>query len=344
LKTRQITIYDIATAAKVGVGTVSRVLNGSTKVSSDTRAKVLETARELNYQPHSYARWLTRRHARTIAVMVPHFGHYFYLEILSAVQQKTEELNIDLVLCGGKAPDQVEANILRAIQNGYTDGLILFSINLSERHIKILKDSGLPVVLADAESSQFDSFTIANSDGAYVATNHLIELGYTSIGMINAQLTTLPAIQRREGYKRALEKHGIPFSEDLIKTSATDKMGGFYREAGYQAMLEFLNLGKAMPKAFFVSSDIQAVGAIDALAENNFKVPEDIAIVGFDDIELAREMKLTTMRQPIFELGTLAVERIAFRMSNNKTEIIHKNFSPSLVIRRSCGALNKSVR
>jgi LacI family transcriptional regulator len=344
LQDRQITIYDIAKAAKVGVGTVSRVLNGSSKVSSDTRAKVLETARELHYQPHSYARWLTRRHARTIAVMVPHFGHYFFHEILSAVQQKTEELNIDLVLYGGKAPDQVEANIIRAIQNGHTDGLILFSIMLSERDIKILKDSGLPVVLADAESPQFDSFTIANSEGAYVATNHLIALGHTSVGMINAQLTTPPAIQRLDGYKRSLEKHGIPFSEDMVKTSATDKWGGFYRDAGYQAMLDFLKCGKDMPKAFFISSDIQAIGAIDALAENNFKVPEDISIVGFDDIELAQEMKLTTMRQPIFELGTLAVERIAFRMSNHKTEIIHKSFSPSLVIRRSCGALNKSVR
>lgn len=341
MKAKQTTIYDIAKEARVGVGTVSRVLNGSSKVSTDTRAKVLETARELHYQPHSYARWLTRRHSRTVSVIVPHFGHYFYLEILSAVQDRTEKLNIDLVLYGGKAPDQVEANIIRATQNGRTDGLILFSVVLSERSLQILKDSGLPVVLADTESALFDSFIIANAEGAYIATNHLIELGHNSVGMINAQLTTPPAIQRLEGYKRALDRHGIPYSEDLVKTSATDKLGGFYRDAGYQAMLEFLKLGPAMPHAFFVSSDIQAIGAIDALSENGFRVPGDVAIVGFDDIELAQEMKLTTMRQPIYELGALAVERIEFRMSNHKAEIIHKTFSPSLVIRRSCGALRK---
>lgn len=175
MKDEHITIYDIAKEAKVGVGTVSRVLNNSSKVSPETKRKVLEVAKGLHYHPNTFARWRAGRHNRTVSVIVPHFGHYFYLEILSGVQDRTEKLNFDLVLYGGKAPDQVEANILRAIRNGKTDGLILFSIPLSGRSIEILKDSGLPVVLADTESTQFDSFTIANAEGAYIATNHLIE-------------------------------------------------------------------------------------------------------------------------------------------------------------------------
>jgi len=160
--------------------------------------------------------------------------------------------------------------------------------------------------------------------------------------MINAQLVSTPAVERLQGYRRALEGHGVPYSEKLIKTGTNIKQDGFNRDAGYEAMIEFLKMGPDMPKAFFVSSDIQAMGAITALSENGIRVPEDVSIVGFDDIELARHIRLTTMRQPMFQMGVLAIERLVARMASPDMEILHTTFSPTLIVRESCGALRRN--
>ena len=198
------------------------------------------------------------------------------------------------------------------------------------------------MVLVDTLSPEFDSISVANAEGAYAATTHLIELGHRSVGMVNAQLVSAPAVERLEGYKRALESHGISFSESLVRAGANNKQDGFNREAGYEAMMDFIKMDSEMPKAFFVSSDIQAMGVIAALSESGFRVPEDVAVVGFDDIELARHIRLTTMRQPMYQMGVLAIERLVTRMSNPDMEILHTTFSPTLIVRESCGALRRN--
>lgn len=131
------------------------------------------------------------------------------------------------------------------------------------------------------------------------------------------------ALGRLDGYKRALYEQGIPFAEGQVKMGSGTRLDGFNREAGYEAMSEFIKQGKNMPRAFFISSNIQAMGAIAALEENGFKVPDDVAIVGFDDIELAAHLKLTTMRQPMYQMGALAVDRLVKRMSLLEMEILY---------------------
>lgn len=338
----RVTIYDIAREAKVGIGTVSRVLNNHPSVALKTRERVESAAKRLRYQPLSYTRWLTRRHSKTIAVIIPFFAQYFFVEVLGGIQDKVHELGYDLILCGGNDAEQVEANISRALEVGKVDGILFISTAVPEKFIPKLKESGLPVVLADAESPGFDSITVANSEGAFAATTHLIDLGYRSIGMIGAQLVSRPMRERLDGFKRALKSRGIPFSDELVRTSTNKRLDGFSsRGGGYEAMSEFLKMGTEMPKAFFVSSDIQAFGAMAALADHGLRVPEDVAMVGFDDIELAQLMKLTTMRQPMYQMGVLAVERYVARMTNPEAEVLHTRFTPTLIVRSSCGAALK---
>lgn len=339
---KKITIYDIAREAGVGIGTISRVLNNHPSVTPETRSKVIEVAKRLSYQPHTYAQRLARQHSETISAVIPFFTNYFFMEVLRGVQDKVAELGYDLVLYGVDRAEQVEGYTAKALQRGKVDGILFFSMKIPDKVCLRLKESNLPVGLVDTVSPDFDSISVANAEGAYTATSHLIELGHTAIGMVNAQPVSTPAIERLKGYRRALESQGISFSESLVKSGKNIKQDGFNRDSGYEAMLEFVRMGSDMPKAFFVSSDIQALGAIAALNENGFRVPDDVALVGFDDIELARHMKLTTMRQPMFQMGVLAIERLVARMSNPGMEILHTTFSPTLIVRESCGALTRN--
>lgn len=338
----KVTIYDIAREASVGIGTVSRVLNNHPSVTPETRNRVKEVAKRLNYQPHTYAQRLARRQSETISAIIPFFTNYFFIEVLQGVQDRITQLGYDLVLYGVNNVDQVESYLSRALQRGKVDGILFFSMKLPEKIIPRLKETVLPIVLVNTTSQDFDSITVANAEGAYAATTHLIELGHRKVGLVNAELVSAPAIERLQGYKRALENHGITFSPALVKTGKNTKQDGFNREAGYEAMIDFIKTGSEMPRAFFVSSDIQAMGAIAALSENGLKVPDDVAIVGFDDIELARHIRLTTMRQPMYQIGVLALDRLVARMANPEMDVLHTTFSPTLIVRESCGALRRN--
>ncbi len=339
---KKVTIYDIAREAGVGIGTISRVLNNHPSVTPETRSRVIEVAQRLKYQPHTYAQRLARQHSETISAVIPFFTSYFFMEVLRGVQEKIVELGYDLVLYGVERTEQVENYISKALQRGKVDGILFFSMKMPERVQARLTESNLPVGLVDTLSPGFDSISVANAEGAYAATTHLIDLGHRMVGMISAQSISAPALERLQGYRRALESQGMQYSESLVKCGNNTKLDGFNRDSGYEAMMEFIKMGPEMPKAFFVSSDIQALGAIAALNENGLRIPEDVALVGFDDIELARHMKLTTMRQPMFQMGVLAIERLVARMANPKMEILHSTFSPTLIVRESCGALTRN--
>ena len=182
-----------------------------------------------------------------------------------------------------------------------------------------------------------DSFFIENKKGAYAATKHLIDLGHKRVGMIDAQLKSTPAKIRLEGYKSALKDKDIPFDKKYLVISDSDeKSDGFSREAGYSAMKKLLMLGEERPTAVFVSSDIQAVGAMKAIREHKLTVPDDIAIIGFDDIEFSEAIGLSTMKQPMFEMGKMAVEILLQRISGQISGVFHKKFIPELIIRDTC--------
>jgi LacI family transcriptional regulator len=340
-----VTIYDIAHKAQVGVGTVSRVLNNHPNVSSKTREKVLKVAHDLKYQPHAYAQGLARRKSNTLAAIIPFFTNYFFLEVLQGIQDKIVTLGYDLMLYGlnENDPAQFEQNLMRAAQKGRADGIMLFSLRLPENFAHKYKQINQPIVLIDCYHPGFDSITVDNRAGAYSATKHMIALGHRRIGMINANTISPPAQQRFEGFKAAILENDLSVDNRLVKWSRIMKYDGFSREAGYISMVELLELGDQKPTAVFVSSDVQAIGAISALKDNGLSVPDDMAVVGYDDIELAKYFGLTTVSQPMYEMGVLAVGRMLDRMSNRNGAVTHTAFTPRLIVRDTCGHSKKVI-
>ncbi|MBM2846926.1 MAG: hypothetical protein HW407_2238 [Bacteroidetes bacterium] len=217
---------------------------------------------------------------------------------------------------------------------------MFFSMKFPESYVAKFQQINLPIVLVDTFHAEFDSIRVKNREGAMQATRHLVNLGHRNIAMINASMNTQPAKERLEGFKIALEEAGIPFSMDNVIVADAGKQDGFNREAGYASMKELVrkNTGTAGISALFIASDVQAIGALDAARDLGVRVPEDMAIVSFDDIELAQHAQLTTMRQPMYEMGILALEKLHARMKNPTTPATLTTFLPELIVRRTCGA------
>jgi DNA-binding LacI/PurR family transcriptional regulator len=234
-------------------------------------------------------------------------------------------------------PDHAEVTLKKNTIRGRVDGMLILSLKMPEKFAREYIHSRVPVVLVDTYHPDFDSFTVENIRGAYIATNHLISLGHKRIGILNANLESPPARERLRGFKKALREAQIPIDPCLIKYSKSTRLDGFTQEDGYEMMKQFLSLGALRPTAVFVTSDIQGSGALEAMNEAGVRCPEDIAMVGFDDIELARHIGLTTMRQPMAEMGSLAVQRLFERMKDPNLKPIFKTFVPTLVVRRTSG-------
>jgi LacI family transcriptional regulator len=217
---------------------------------------------------------------------------------------------------------------------------MFFSMKLPESYVARFQQMLLPLVLVDAVHPQFDSIKVENREGALAAVRHLIGLGHRNIGMINASLKTQPARDRMDGYRTALEEAGIEFSMDRVYVSSIGKQDGFNREAGMASMRELLlsRRERAPVTAVFIASDVQAIGALEVARDLGVSIPDELAVVSFDDIELAQHAGLTTMRQPMHEMGELAVEKLLNRMRDPQAPATITSFMPELVVRATCGA------
>ncbi len=334
----RVTIYHIAREANVGIGTVSRVFNNHPSVSEKTKQRVLRVASRLNYHPHPYARGLARKRTNSILAVIPFFTTFFFVEVLRGVQAKLSELDCDLILYGVNHPDQVGNSVRRNAVRGRVDGILFFSMKPPLELLEQYLSQKIPIVLVDTYHEKFDSLFVENVSAASVAAKHLISLGHKRIGMLNASLESVPARERLEGFRSALAEEGISVDPNYVRTAKSSTLDGFTREAGFELMKEFIAMRTSMPTALFVSSDIQAAGALQALSEAGLRCPDDIAIVSFDDIELASHLQLTTMRQPMRAMGSLAVDMLFERIKNPQAEPKHTKFTPELIIRKSCGA------
>ncbi|MGA9119877.1 MAG: LacI family DNA-binding transcriptional regulator [Bacteroidota bacterium] len=339
-----VTIYDLAREAKVGIGTVSRCLNNHPSVAPETRARVLAVIKRLDYHPHAYAQRLASKRTNTIACIIPYFTNYFFVQVLRGVQDKAGEIGIDLILYGVDHPEQAEHYLRRSLNRGHVDGVMFFSMKFPEGFVSRFQQMQLPLVLVDTMHPQFDSIRVENREGALMAMRHLIGLGHTNIAMINASLQTQPAQARLEGYRAALEEAHLTYSQDRVFISTIGKQDGFDRDSGRASMRELLRYPDARRDitAVFVASDVQAIGALEVAREQGVRVPEDIAVIGFDDIELAAHAGLTTMRQPMHEMGELALEKLVARVKDPQARPTLTSFMPELVIRETCGATRVS--
>ncbi len=329
-----VTIYDIAKTANVGVGTVSRVLNNHPSVSPGTREHVLSIARQLDYRPNASAQRLARRKSRTITAIMPFITNYFFVELLRGIQETLFKRDYDLLLYGVIHPMQIEGYLQRSLRVGHADGIMLASVSIPAGYTqKCLKDN-FPLILIDRFNEHFDSFSVENTQGAMLATEHLIELGHRRIAIITGNEDAAPSIERLQGYRSTMEEHGLTSNIQVFHPETRQIDDGFNKESGYAIMQTILD-GPAenVPTAVVVTSDIQAIGALHALKDRKLRCPEDMSIISFDDIELAQHYGLTTMHQPIRTMGILAVERLFERLERADLPPIHKQFTPELVIR-----------
>ncbi|MFB6230685.1 MAG: LacI family DNA-binding transcriptional regulator [Salinibacter sp.] len=342
------TIYDIAERADVSTATVSRVFNDEeARVREETRERVLEAADALHYQPHASAQNLARQRTNQIAAVAPVVANYFYMHVIRGIQQGLRDRNLDLTIHAPanaqelihdrSSPEDLNTRLARALQPGRNDGILLLSVPLTDEWARRLRNTNQSVVLVDTEHPAFESFTVDNEQGGYEATRHLIDHGYERIGHITVEYQPPPARLRREGYERALREQERPVEDRLIAAS-DERPFAFSETGGYRAMKALLEREPA-PDAVFAASDRQAMGALRATQEAGMEVPGDLAIVGFDDVELSQCAGLTTVRQPARTMGQRAVESLLHQIERGgDSPVSNTVFVPKLVVRQTCGA------
>lgn len=324
------TIYDIAKKAGVSIATVSRVMNNNEGISDKTRKKVLKIADDLGYHPQAYAQGLARKEKNLIMVVVPVLSNYFFMEVLAGIQDEMSKYHYDLNIFnvqsnGGMFP-QVENIIKRQLADGY----IFISTHLRNRELEKLESYEVSITLIDENYPGIDSVSVDNEKGIQMAMHYFLDQGLKRIGMISAMKSSKPGEQRIKGYKKALEQAGVKIDEQLIVTGDSMYRDGFSEINGYEAMKKLLTLPNP-PEACFCASDIQAVGALKAMKELDCCIP----IIGYDDITISDYIGLSTIRQPMYDMGTYATHRLVQRMQDKRTKPKQKIFEPKLVLRSS---------
>lgn len=329
-----ITIYDIAEEAGVSIATVSRVFNDNPRVSEGTRAIVQEVAERLGYQPHVSARSLARRQTETISAIVPMLSNYFYAEVLKGLQDRMSASSFDLLVYSAPTLDEIEGQVEKALHRGRSAGVMLFSAPIKGDLERQLQQSDTPVVLVDCYHPGFDSISTDNRLGGEIAAEYLLAAGIREPAVLMANPHSVPASHRMQGFRGALERKGVHLAEDHLVVSSDGYHDGFNEQAGYDGMMTLLEAG-IRPDGIFATSDVQAIGAMDALRNAHHSVPEDVQIIGFDDLPIARYLGLTTLRQPMHEMGGRAFDLLMERMAHPESTVAHTVFAPSLVDRHT---------
>lgn len=334
-KNRQVTIVDIARETGVSYSTVSRVLSGFEFVRDKTRQRVLEAAQRLGYVANAGARSLAGGRANIIGLLVPGLDNGYIGEIARGIDEELSRVNYDLMLYTTHRQRGKEAMHVRAIANGLTDGLILV-VPLVTDYLQELQARDFPYVLVDQSdpSSQSNVVDATNWQGAYEATEYLIQLGHRRIGIITGMLQIASARERLEGYKAALAENAIDFDPELVV------QGDFWQPTGHQAASVLLDLDHP-PTAIFASNDLSAFGAMQAIRERGLRIPEDVSIIGFDDVPQASLVhpRLTTVRQPLDEMGRTAVRLLLEQIENPSQPARRVTLSTQLIVRDSCQAI-----
>lgn len=337
------TIYDVAKRAGVSTATVSKVLSNTPYVSEATRAKVLQAVAELGYVPSLAARGLTKARTYLLALVIPYTSDYLYsdphlLELIRGIEQETKAREYQLLLstadrkiAGARAVESAAEPYHRAVRSQYADGVIVVASSAFGGETPPPLAQQLPTV-GIGYHALGGRHTVHSDDrsGAAAATRHLLALGHRRIGVINAvpQITAL--VRRLEGHRLALAEAGVPWDPALMV------WGDFSDDSGYRAVETLLALPDR-PSALFAFNDRMAMGAIKRLRDAGLRVPEDVAVVGFDDIPAAAlfDPPLTTVRQPAQEMGATAA-RLLFDLIEGRPVDVEEVVLPTeLVVRRS---------
>jgi LacI family transcriptional regulator len=336
-KPSNVTIKDVAKLASVSPMTVSRVINGSIQVSPDTQRRVEQAISDLGYVPSRLARGLSARKTGTLAVIVPDVANPFFTLIVRAAEEVARRSTYRVILCDTRADLAVERDVAEELIAHRVEGIAIAPVSdRSKPHLARLARFGVPFVLIDRTVEGIDSDAVVgdNMGGGRLLVEHLIGLGHKRIGLIVEGEEVSTARERRRGYEAALKVADLPLDPALVEVQAPDPDGGFLGMSRLLAIEE-------PPSAVFAVNNLVALGAIEAVRDAGLEVPHDVALVCFDDIELASRLYpfLTAMEQPAETFGTLGTQLLLERMDGRGPAHGHVVVLPGrLTIRRSCGA------
>ena len=325
------TIVDVARRAGVSKSLVSLVLRGAPNVSDEKREAVTRAAREIGYRPNAVARSLVRRRSYVIGVMVSDLHNPYFTEVIDGVEAAAREAGYHALFNSGGRTAMGEAEAIDTLLQQRTDGVVMAGTVLDARRITQVA-AAVPVVVVarNVRSPALDSITNDDRMGGRLAVEHLVSLGHRAIAHVDGG-TGAGAPQRRSGYLQAMRANGLGGASRIVR-------GAFTEEGGGEGVHELLR-GRDRPTAIFVANDLAAVGALDALDEHGLRVPDDMSLVGYDNIALAAlgHIDLTTIDQPRREMGGSAVRLLLERRDDGRRRARHLVVAPSVVVRGSTG-------
>lgn len=335
------TIYDVAKEAGVSHMTVSRVINGKKGVKPETREKVLKAIEKLGYTPNSLARSFVLQKTHTIGLIISDITNPFFTTLARGVEDTAMNKNYSVILCNTDEDPEKEQIYLEVLARKRIDGILLASATGKKTTLKTILMKNIPLVLIDRKIEGLDNVDVVKGDnvsGAYLLTKTLINYGHKRIGIILGYKHIATFYERLEGYKKALTEANIQIDENLIKFDKPSK------DSGFKLTMELLNM-KNPPTAIFGGNNFISIGVMIAIKELGLKIPDDVSLVSFDDIEIMSQVYpfLTVISQPAYSMGVIATELLIRRIENKdkikeKREIILK---PELIIRESIKELKE---
>jgi LacI family transcriptional regulator len=334
-----ITIKDIARKAGVSPSTVSMVINSRPGIGEETRQRVLDIIQTLGYTPNLVARSLVKRHSQAIALLIESTQHPIFPEIAAGVDDVLKEQGYSLSIISTHDNSILESMEMEKIKARGIDGILTSAALVDNDNLLHLVRSGFPVVALLRrvyDCDELDYVVVDNRKGGFIALEHLIRLGHRRIGILHGPVNNSTAIERLEGAMGACSAYGVPVPEDFIRN------GAYVQKTGYQASKELLGRnGNDRPTAIFASNDEMALGAFEATWEMGLNIPEDIALVGFNNVEITSfcSIQLTTVSQRPDEMGRLGAKRLVGKIEKKRgyRKVYQEVLEPELVVRKTCG-------
>jgi LacI family transcriptional regulator len=331
---------EVAERAGVSVTTVSHVINNSRPVNPQTRHRVEEAMQTLGYQPNVLARSLRRGVTHTIGVILPDSTNPYFAEVVRGIEDTSFDQGYSVILCNSDNDLDKERHYTNVLVEKQVDGIIFVAAGLSSENIYALQVRGVPLVLVDRHVPEVlvDTVLTDNLLGGRLATNHLIELDHRIIGCISGPKGVRLSSERIDGYRQALKSAGISLDPRMIVE------GDFQYQSGYEGSKALFNQ-QPSPTAIFACNDLMAIGVYRFAHENNLNVPEQLSIVGFDDVRLSAYTNppLTTVHQSKHEMGSKAAKLLMTRIADQDLEPRQEILATNLIIRGSTAALLMTV-
>jgi LacI family transcriptional regulator len=336
MKRTKLTIRDIAHLAGVSHTTVSRALNNDPRVLPETVKKVLAVVEAKKYRPDPLARRFAQGKSHLIGLIVSDIKNPFYAEMARGIEDQARKLGYLVIMCSTDDQAEVLTRYTETVISAGVEGLIFASVRLHESVVRNLIDEKFPVVMVNrrlkAEVGEY--VVLDNRKGAYQLTQHLIESGYRNIDIIIGPDDMSTAVERLRGYKQAMKENRMPLKKRSVHHV------NFSRKDGFEAALRILKR-KNRPDAIFGGNDYIAMGIIDAARQLALRIPQDLAVVGFDETEFAQSMCLTTVSQRKYEMGDLAVQILTQSIEQKTPGTTHRVvLEPQLIVRQSSRSLN----